>query len=513
MPAGFMVRVDKANVASVALILAVMIGAVQVQAEPSPILRLNDHRQPVVALALSPVGDVLASGGFDWDIRLWKVPKFTQSRKLSGHTSWSKALVYSPDGRLLVSGSSGGRIGIWDAVTGRETRTLRPHSDIVNSVAFSADGSLLLSGSQDNTACISTVESGRQLILRGHTRPIRSVVFPRQGGWVITAGDDGSIRTWSVRRGRQLHPISIENEEVLSIAISIDNSLLASASWVGSTQRAVVRIWDTDMGKPIFTDSIGSHHATVVAFSPDNKLLVAGCLDGTLHTWDVSQLKRLASPKLHKDAINAVVFLASGHRIATAGWDQTVAVWDTAQLTTPTPVRLNDKQNIADVFSRLGDVDVQKAHVAVFDLVSLGDGAVTYMDGKLGPEAPGGDILLSRLLEQFKSDDAPTRDRAAREIVSKSPLYRQLLYALHEKETSNEVRVRLDAAIDLCERPVGLDSATMRSLRAIVALEQIGTPPAIGVLQRLARNEQSLVGERARGALVRLKRSAASSTP
>jgi tricorn protease-like protein len=72
-------------------------------------------------------------------------------RTFIGHSDRVYALAYSPDGRFLASGGEDGIIKIWDPASGRELRTLRGHSGTIITLAYSPDGRLLTSASWDKT--------------------------------------------------------------------------------------------------------------------------------------------------------------------------------------------------------------------------------------------------------------------------------------------------------------------------------------------------------------------------
>src|SRR5262245_15045039 len=70
---------------------------------------LEVHPGGVFGLALSSDGKTLATCGADHNVKLWKVvvgqdPPITLEKTLVGHEKEVVAVAFSPDGRLLASG-------------------------------------------------------------------------------------------------------------------------------------------------------------------------------------------------------------------------------------------------------------------------------------------------------------------------------------------------------------------------------------------------------------------------
>jgi eukaryotic-like serine/threonine-protein kinase len=296
---------------------------------------LKGHEQAVLALAWSPDGATIASGGMDKTIRLWDPATGNETAVLRGHQGWIFGLAFSPDSRWLLAGTGAPpnvpgtppEVKLWDY---RARREVRPYAGVkgnrVNSVAFAPDGRTIAAADTLWAARLWDVETGQKLRdFEGvHQMPVMNVDFAPDGRTLATCGEDGLVTLWDVATGKSLRVLHGHTGGVDGLALSPNGRRLATGSY-----DSTIRLWDPETGRE--TGLLRGHHNAVNALQFDRagvRLLSSGT-DGVAKVWDVS----LASdPPVLEDRNGwaySAAFRPGGWAAATSGW-HVIHFWDPA---------------------------------------------------------------------------------------------------------------------------------------------------------------------------------------
>ena len=374
-------------------------------------------RQQVLRVAFSADGRLFATIT-DWDqATIWDavsgepVIRWTANRKgvppmmqSNGATVAFTANPNRPGHQLILTASYVEDAIIWDwneAVPDRPPETVlaledsslvgqpagpRTHRFGVTTLAFSADGHRVVTGSWDGTAKVWDAATGDLLYVLVTGSPVRSARFsPRDSGRLVTAGNDGNLRLWCTHAGAAAAAKAAAEAGGSSGGDRPPTPCVRMAggdSSAAETVRAVPASFAPSRPRPrpetpiTFKatpwDTLGQHEreAITAAFDPSGARIASAGLDGTVRLWDAAggdMLDVLQGPAKVSGRYAFVAFL-DGQSLAASFSDGRAFLWTLA----PSPLRPQELPTVAGI--RTAAIDALDHRLATLAKVSADTG-------------------------------------------------------------------------------------------------------------------------------------------
>jgi len=171
-----------------------------------------DHLEtdfPVTAVAISPAGNEIYSGGIDNDIRVWDVRKKAVVYTMLGHADTVSSLRVSPDAQSLLSYSMDSTVRTWDirpfAPTERHIRTFDGATmgleKNLMGASWDSQGKRVAAASGDGTVLVWSTETGKLMYkLPGHKGTVNCAEFgPGTEPILLSASSDRTMLLGELR--------------------------------------------------------------------------------------------------------------------------------------------------------------------------------------------------------------------------------------------------------------------------------------------------------------------------
>lgn len=298
---------------------------------------LLHNEGPVLALAYSPRGDALTTGGWKGTIRQWGTEMGEESFKFQISPEKRArvfGLGYSSDGKTLVTSSPDRHLRFWEPMTGKLRRTVLREGMEMKFLAFSPDRKMMatlgISPSKQAVVRICDSRNGRKKaeLGEGKSRYASAAFFPDKSQ-IAVGTKKGTVQIWDLKRRRKLHEYRAHHEQIQALAISPDGK------WLITSARSdhLVRVWSTIDFEEYRTLQGHGRGAQALAFSPEETVnVLAVASDGVVKIWDLNLEEPLGTLRADASRVTALAFSPDGLKLATAGWKRTVKVWDLMML-------------------------------------------------------------------------------------------------------------------------------------------------------------------------------------
>lgn len=255
-------------------------------------------RSPVAFVgdcADSPHDLLVATGGSDYNVKLWNSNTGQCIRTLSGHTNAILAIAFDQKRGILATGGADHTVRLWNIQTGKCLEILHGHTQWITDATFNTNQEatgidiepILATCSYDHTIKLWTIEGNCIGTLEGHTNWVYGVAFvptrtPNEF-LLVSGASDKTVKVWNVQTRECLRTLNGHTDWVMNVAVSPDGTTVASTS-----TDQTIRLWNLHTGECLNTLHGHSAWVLAVAFSPDGQTVVSGSEDETIKIWDVA---------------------------------------------------------------------------------------------------------------------------------------------------------------------------------------------------------------------------------
>lgn len=458
--------------------LLAQVGRLKSDSDSEPTVRRLTEAQ--LAVCISPDGRRFTTSGQNRAIRQWSVEGNELAPLENAPGGW--CVQYSPDGRWLVGCGLDRLIRLWDAETGRQIRQLQGHTQIAWMAAFLPDGERLVSVSEDSTIRLWNVIAGTEIgQLTGHPGPVWCMALSNDGRWLVTGAADGTMRLWDLPAGKMVRRLDgTHGGGVGSLAFSPDARTIASSGW----QDHKVFLWEAGTGRCRRQIPHESGSKSLL-FTADGRTLVTAGNDRTIRLWNLTSNTPTPPLEGHTGTVNCVAMSSDTRFLVSASNDQTVRIWDMSRHRPDSASRILPERQVESCWLALGHSDSKIAYEAMTSLAAAPDQAVALIRQRVRPAPSANSQRIADLIDLIGHPRYTVREQASRELEQfRDEAEPALRRALTRPEA--ETRRRAERLLKRIESR-GIAPDTLRVIRCVELLEQIGTAEARQLLQDLAQ--------------------------
>ena len=296
------------------------------------IVQFSEHSSAVIAVAVSPDGELVASAGGsrlsgvrgDSAIWVWHSDDAAVYYRFQGHISDVTSVEFSPDGQFLLSSARDGTVRIWNVETGRAVRRFGEHRRLAYDATYTSDAMRVLSTGSENILLwdVETGDVERVFGNLGNQVTALTVAVSPDDQYALAGLNNGIIVVWELATGNEVRRITGHTDDITDMRFSADGTQLLTASIDGT-----VRIWEFATGALLKRFNGHDDDVWTAVFANDETQVVSASANGTVILWDIASRTEIHRFIGHTaDVLGAAIYPETG-TVYTASADGTVRAW------------------------------------------------------------------------------------------------------------------------------------------------------------------------------------------
>ncbi|KAJ1848145.1 60S ribosomal subunit assembly or modification protein [Coemansia sp. RSA 2703] len=285
------------------------------------------HKEPVFSVDLHPQQqNLVASGGGDDLAYLWRLDTGDTVGQLEKHDDSVVAVKFSNDGSLVASGGMDGKVNVYRTEGLQKCSTLEG-PDEIQWINWHPKGNVLLAGANDASMWMWSLPTGDFMnVFNGHGAPVTCGRFTNSGKHIVSGAEDGSLIIWDPKTAAIVRQFSSADERfhqegITALDISRDDQVVLTGS-LDSTAK-LVHVNGTVLGSL----ENASESVEAVGLCEALPLAATGSVDGSLSIWDINTM-RLRTTLNHDDSVTRLLWHDKSPLLTSVSIDCTVRTWD-----------------------------------------------------------------------------------------------------------------------------------------------------------------------------------------
>jgi WD40 repeat protein len=238
-------------------------------------------------------------------------------------------------------------VEVWSSRRGAELHLIAAHAAPITRLMFSADGSRLFSGTADEARAWSVADGTAAVgIARWDTSGSDGKVARSSDGKTRVEFADEALLIYrdgayapDVLRPDKGGPL-FHRQPIASVRMLRDGRVVSLATARSDDDAAELVIWDIERAEALKKAFVHANIVAALVVAPDERTFVTtGAVGpvlahaGTVHVWNTSELRLVASLTGHGSRVQAAAFSPDGKLLATGDIEGFVRLWDLSDTT------------------------------------------------------------------------------------------------------------------------------------------------------------------------------------